>query len=47
MSRVTILDLSPELGLEADMKKGFISLAAVYMLIPAMLLGQPAGKNSR
>jgi hypothetical protein len=27
------------------MRKRFIGLAAVYMLIPAMLLGQPAGKK--
>jgi len=27
------------------MKKRFIGLAAVYMLIPAMLLAQPAGKK--
>ena len=27
------------------MKKRFVSLAAVYMLIPAMLLAQPAGKK--
>jgi hypothetical protein len=31
--------------LEADMKNRFIGLAAVYMLIPAMLLAQPAGKK--
>jgi hypothetical protein len=37
--------LSPEPSLEADMKKRFISFAAVYMLIPAMLLAQPAGKK--
>ncbi len=27
------------------MKKRFIGLAAVYMLIPAVLLAQPAGKK--
>jgi hypothetical protein len=27
------------------MKKRFIGLAAVYMLIPAMLIAQPAGKK--
>jgi hypothetical protein len=31
--------------LEADMKNRFIGLAAVYMLIPAMLLAEPAGKK--
>ena len=41
----TIFDLSPELSLEADMKKRFIGFAAVYMLVPAMLLAQPAAKK--
>jgi hypothetical protein len=27
------------------MKKRFIGLAAVYMLVPAILLAQPAGKK--
>jgi hypothetical protein len=35
----------PERSLAAEMKKRFIGLAAVYVLIPAMLLAQPVGKK--
>ena len=40
-----MLDLSPETGHGGYTKRRFIALSAAYMLIPVMLLAQPAGKK--